>query len=282
MCSIARHFFPKSGREQYHLRKEIMQLNLSLFGRDANNMEIGLALTMPDRLVEKDKKEQVVIPVVKDIPAEAETSPVVTRQSTVPAPVEEPFGAKREDEMLEAKPVQQRAERVSRTSDQYASIFALNFGYSFGGDDALIASGGHDVSFGSGAHLRLSYDGLWNNRQGYRLALGYQFDKVTAGSDSGQLEQTYLQTLYLYNFRNAVVGIGLSLHTGIVFESDISSVQTTADFDDTSGVMVMYEHNRLFGDNIFGISHTVADSKNSSSQVEVDISRTEIYYRWQF
>jgi len=280
LYSIARQFFPKSNRKQYHLRKEIISLNPDVFSGGTNKMEVGLALIMPDRLVKKTETKIVMSPVANDVSPVTNTikeNQKVTRNKEV---LDDP------ERYIEDKPETiepaQKSRKTARSSSDFESKVSLSIGYSLGGDTALVSSGGHDITFGSGAHLRLSYDGLWDNKQGYRIALGYQLDQVTAGSDSGQLKQTYLQSAYLYNLDHSVLGIGLSLHDNIVFETDISAVKTTADFDGAVGMVVLYEYKRFLGDHIIGLSHTSLDSKNSSNQVEVDMSRTEVYYRWRF
>jgi len=279
LYSIARHFFPKSNRKQYHLRKEIISLNPDVFSGGTNKMEVGLALIMPDKLVKKTETRLVATPVVEDVSPDTNTIKENRKTSYADKVSKTPVKA------IEDKPEVSRTsyeKRKNTISSDFESNVSFSIGYSLGGDTVLISTDGHDITLGSGAHLRFSYDGLWDNKQGYRIALGYQFDQVTAGSDSGQLEQMYLQSAYLFNMGHSVIGIGLSLHDNIAFESDISAVKTNTDFDTAAGLVVLYEYKRFLGNHIVGLSHTVLDSKNMSSQADVDMSRTEVYYRWSF
>ena len=277
LYSIARHFFPKSNRKQYHLRKEIINLNPEVFSGGANKMEIGLALIMPDRVVKKAETKVIAVPVIEKV--SPITNTIKENQNTR---LSKEIESTSEIYIEDKPPVQKKRRIMSSSSSDFDSIVSVSVGYSLGGDTALVSTGGHDISYGSGAHLRFSYDGLWNNKQGYRIALGYQLDQVTAGSDSGQLEQMYLQSTYIYNIDNSVFGIGLSLHDSIAFESDISAVKTTADFDAATGLVVLYEYKRFLGDHILGLSYTALDTKSSLNQAEVDMTRTEVYYRWDF
>jgi len=272
LYSIARHFFPKSNRKQFHLRKEIISLNPLVFSGGANKMEVGLSLIMPDRLVKKKESIRFIAPVVKEV------SPVTDiNKENQKLRVGRVVSIK--TETVESA---QDKIKATRSRDSFLSNVAVSAGYSLGGDTALISTDGHDITYGSGAHIRFSYDSFWESKQGYRIAIGYQLDRVTAGSDSGQLEQTYLQAAYLYNSDDSVFGVGISLHDNIAFESDISAIKTNVDFDATTGLVAIYEYKRFFGNHILGVSYTALDSKNTSNQVEVDMSRTEVYYRWSF
>ncbi|MCK4711227.1 MAG: hypothetical protein KAU21_21630, partial [Gammaproteobacteria bacterium] len=104
----------------------------------------------------------------------------------------------------------------------------------------------------------------------------------TAGSDSGELEQTYLQAMYIYNTSDSLSGIGISYHDNILRTTDISAVVVETHYEPAAGLLMMYEYKRLFGDHIVGVSYTQLESENSATQAKVDMSRTEIYYRWAF
>lgn len=279
LYSIARYFFPKSNRKQYHLRKEIISLNPEVFSGGSNKMEVGVTLIMPDRLVKKAEVKKVIVPVVEETSRDTKT---VTTNDKQQVALDEGLAEKYAEDKPKAIEPAREKKKIRRSGGGFESNISISIGYSLGGDTALISTGGHDISFGSGAHLRLSYDDIFESKQGYRIALGYQFDQVTAGSDSGQLEQMYLQSTYLYHTGDSVLGIGLSLHDNIAFESDISAVKTNVDFDAAAGLVVLYEYKRFLNNHIVGLSYTSLKSKNVVSQVEVDMSRTEIYYRWRF
>lgn len=285
LYSIGRYFFPKSNRQQYKLRKEIVSLNPDVFGRGRGSLEIGMLLTLPGYLVKKESKSKMQVP-LKPATGSQVVAPTLSKSKpAVKQIVTEPeartdLQQSAQPQRLEPRPVKTKTTQRVSTSD-YEDFYSISIGYSVGGDDALIASGGHDITFGSGAHIRFNYDGLWDNKQGLRIALGTQLDRVTAGNDSGELSQNYLQSLYIYNFSSSLVGIGLAYHDNIVFESDISAVVTTFEPDGAAGVAVIYEYKRLFGEHILGVSHTSLETDDSIGNT-IDMSRTEIYYRWQF
>ncbi len=279
LYSIGRYFFPKSNRQQYKLRKEIVSLNPDVFGPARGRLEIGMLLTLPDYLVKKESQPKVVVPVQPPVRPQVVTPTVSKPQPPVKQTVTKP-----ETRTDQRQPVVQEKPKTDRRASisDYEGFYSVSIGYSVGGDDALIASGGHDITFGGGAHIRFNYDGLWDNRQGFRIALGTQLDQVTADNDdSGELSQKYLQSLYIYNLSSSLIGIGLAYHDNIVFESDISGVITTFEPDGTAGIAVIYEYKRLFGKHILGVSHTSLETEDSSGG-PIDMSRTEIYYRWQF
>jgi len=278
LYSIGRYFFPRSNRQQYKLRNDIVALNPDVFGRGKGRLEIGMLLTIPSYLVKKETQKKAAI-AVKPTVSKQTVRPTVSK----PRPAVKQVVTRTEEKTVQPRPDKQaRPEPARRSSvSDYDDFYSMSFGYSVGGDDALVASGGHDITFGSGVHIRFNYDGLWDNRQGFRIALGMQQDQVTAGSDSGELSQNYLQSLYIYNLSSSLIGIGLAYHDSIVFESDIASVKTTFEPDGTAGIAVIYEYKRLFGKHILGLSHTSLETEDSSGAA-LDMSRSEIYYRWAF
>ena len=282
LYSIARAFYPKSTRQQYKLRKDIKQLNPDIFRAGANKMKVGLILLMPDYLVKKEKAK-LILPLITP----KQPSPVIS--PTVEA---KPIQSKA-TERIEVEPEQEVDsvsevidDRVINYQDQdtaYSSQFSTAFGFSTGGDVAVSAQGGRDVTYGSGFNFRFSYDGLWRNKYGYRVSLGYQIDKVVAdNSDSGQVEQMSLQTLYLYNISNSLFGVGVASHSNISRTIVSSSVKEVVDFEPVIGLMIMYEYKKLFGNNIMGISYTQLETEEVISKAGLDMTRTELYYRWAF
>lgn len=292
LYSIARVFYPKSNRKQYKLRQEIVRINPAVFSGGANNMEVGFLLLMPNYLVKaKEPTTKVaVIPV--------ETKPInANAQRTINVPEEEIKQveiktARVESGMLEDDNEQlqdnatidepSRVTNYQNNNNTHDSNFSMSLGYSVGGDVAVAAQGGKDVEFGSGAHIRMSYDSLWENKHGYRLSLGYQLDKVTAGNDSGEVEQTYLQTLYLYNTATYLFGAGVAYHDNVSLTTDISNVIIVSDYEPALGFVMVYEYKRLLGNHIIGVAYTQLETENSLSLAIQDLSRTELYYRWAF
>ena len=283
LYSIGRYFFPKSNRQQYKLRQEIVSLNPDVFGRGRGRLEIGMLLTLPDYLVKQKTRSKVVAPIKPSAKPQ-----VISPKISQVQPQAKQIKTKPETRTNQQVPVKPRPDRteqprtVRRASvSDYDDYYSLSFGYSLGGDDALIVSGGRDITFGSGLHLRFNYDGFWNNKHGLRVALGYQSDGVTADNGSGDLEQVYLQTMYVYNFSSSLVGIGITYHDGIVFEAEVSSVKTSLEPDAAAGTILFYEYKRFYTDHIIGVSHSSLESEDALGD-PLDMSRTEIYYRWQF
>ncbi|MCK5334933.1 MAG: LysM peptidoglycan-binding domain-containing protein, partial [Gammaproteobacteria bacterium] len=201
LYSIARVFYPKSSRTQYKLRKDIVNLNPAIFSGGMNNMEIGLVLLMPDYVVKADEPVNEIVavpleaePLVIDTPVEVKVDKSISEPVSEKEIHASEIEADREPD-IEPVSVSEKPDKhygvTNYNNKQFSSQVSMNFGYSSGGDIAVAATGGSDVEFGGGGHLRLSYDGLWQNKQGYRLSLGYELGQVTAGSDSGELEQTY-------------------------------------------------------------------------------------------
>jgi len=303
LYSIARTFFPISNKKQYRLRQDIKRLNSASFYAGANSMEVGQLLVLPDYVVRKKQKKPDVtislatpeIPVVSNEPVNDETqikpednkvSKANDKSETVifeekPSHPSEKIEAVKDDKPEVVLPAFKNTKNNSSSGD-FSSDLSLSAGYSLGGDVAVSATGGHDVTFGSGFHFKLNYDGLWNRKNGYRLALGYQLDEVTAGNDSGEVTQRYLQVLYLYNTYASLVGMGISYHDDILKKTDVNSVITETDYEPAAGFVLLYEYKKLFSSHIAGISYTSLESENAVSNVKTDMSRTEVYYRLAF
>ena len=302
LYSIARVFFPASNKKQHRLRQDIKRLNPDSFYAGFNKMEIGQLLVLPDYVLSKEpEKPEVVFSAVKltvpmvtnesvstEIPTEPENKPIkALQQSENKIQIEsllhpsENVETTNDDEPYVPEPVVNPVKN-SPLSDDFSSSLSLSLGYSLGGDIAVSSTGGHDVAYGSGFNLKLGYDGIWNSKNGYRLVLGYQYDKVTAGGDSGEVTQSYLQGLYLYNTTTSLVGAGVSYHDNILRTTNISSVIVETDYEPAAGLVLVYEYKKLFGKHIAGISHISLESENSVTSVRQDMSRTEIYYRLAF
>lgn len=286
LYGIARAIYPKSVRSQAKLRKSIVKLNRHVFAKGAKGLSVGDRIRLPGYVF-------------------GQSGSIKKKAQTKKRVVVKPKIKKRSDKVKQAssrkkKPAQNKrsAKESARTTvyssnSQFASDVSMSMGYSLGGDVALISQGGHDISFGSGAHLRFAYDGLWRKTHGFRLALGYQYDKVTADgsdgiTDSGQLKGSYLQSMYLFKHSNSLLGIGVSLHDVLYYDTDIYNDTLTVrevvntEYQAAVGPVLMYEHSRIFGYHTLGLSHTVLESNVFDSLVVVDMSRTEIYYRFNF
>lgn len=286
LYSIARVFYPKSNRKQYKLRQEIIRINPAVFSGGTNKMEVGLFLLMPEYLVKaKGSNTKLVVVPVETQPITINTPKETVKPVEIKATRANSDVLEEDNEGLQDNTVMDEPSRVTNyqnNNNTHDSSFSVSLGYSVGGDVAVAAQGGGDVMFGSGSHLKISYDGLWKNKQGYRLSLGYQLDKVTAGNDSGEVKQLYLQTLYLYNTPSSLFGAGVAYHYDISRTTNISSVIGVSDYEPAIGFVMMYEYKRLLGNNIVGIAYTQLETENSASLVTRDMSRTELYYRWAF
>ena len=281
LYAIARAVYPKSVRSQAKLRKDIVKLNRRVFAKGAKGISVGDKIKMPGYVfktstVAKKKlpKRQTSAPVKladpkKIVTKSKQTAKTATKPST--------------DNKRPSKNIPRNTVYNKNSNSNFSSDISLNFGYSVGGDNTPAnTQGGHDITFGSGGHLRLSYDGLWRHTQGFRISLGYQYDKVTAGSDSAQLSAVYLQAMYLYNITNSLLGVGVTYLDGISFDTDIAGTQESSEYRPKNGILLMYEYKKLFGSHIAGISHTVIESESVLNQSFVDSTRTELYYRLEF
>lgn len=284
LYSIGRFFYPKSNRDQYKLRQDIRQLNPRIFAKGARGLETGMLLILPDYVVKRSSiKAKPVLPPKKPVRATSPVKPGIKNLAGVtPRPDKKIKPESKSDQQQAVAKKTTRTTIFKSTSSDFSSAYSLVAGYSSGGDKALPATGGHDISYGSGFHVQLTYDGLWNNKQGFRVGIGTQMDSVTAGSDSGELTQNYLQVLYIYNLHSSLMGIGLANHSGIHFNSDIGSVVTDINIGSASGLSLFYEYKKLFGENIIGLSHSSLEADLPAGGGKVDMSRTELYYRWEF
>jgi LysM repeat protein len=290
LYSIARTFYPKSNRKQYKLRRDIVDINPSVFSGGANKMEVGLFLLLPDYLLEIGKPTNGFYATPVEIEKiQVEAAEKVNVGEVISKPVQVKITSDENIKLTEAaqqvadKSEAEVSDRVTDyQSDFISSQVSLSIGYSLGGDAAVNVQGGSDVTFGSGVHLRVSYDRLRKNKQGYRFSLGYQLDKTTGGGDSAELKQMYLQSMYLYNTPASLLGVGLSYHDNIALTTDISAVVKVSDYEPAIGLVMMYEYKRLLGKHIVGALYTKLESENSVSNVTKDMSRVEVYYRWAF
>ncbi|MDH5518465.1 MAG: LysM peptidoglycan-binding domain-containing protein [Gammaproteobacteria bacterium] len=250
LYSIAKKFFPSSSRKQFKLRQDIFDLNPDVFSAGKNTLEMGYVLIMPDYVVEK-----------------TEPAAQMSAQNEADSDSEEHGNV-----------------TVYQPHSNFNSKWSLSLGYSEGGDIAQTTQGGRDIEFGSGMHLRLNVDGLWKSRHGYRMALGYQYDKVTAGaSDSAELAQSDFQLLYLFNGRSSVFGIGASYHDKIVFELDtVATGYYRADYKPAAAATMLYEYKRFFGGQIIGFAYSAFESEMVQNTTKIDFTRTEFYLRWMF
>ncbi|MDH5423391.1 MAG: LysM peptidoglycan-binding domain-containing protein [Gammaproteobacteria bacterium] len=284
LYSIARAYFPASNKKQSILRKDIVRINPQVFSNGANKMEVGVFLRLPEYLIKPENSaSRVSVPAVKQKPQAIISNENTDNHIKIIENKIEPVTET--DKTVSELPVDKKEESnrvINDRADHVTSQISFSVGYSTGGDVAVPTQGGHEITYGSGAHLRFLYDQFWSDKNGYRLALGYQLDRVTAGNDSGQLDQTYLQALYVYNTTASLFAVGASYHDNISRTTDISGTQSVEDYEPAMGLVMMYEIKHLFGDNIVGLAYTQLETEHSISQVKEDMSRTEIYYRWQF
>ncbi|MDH5393641.1 MAG: LysM peptidoglycan-binding domain-containing protein, partial [Gammaproteobacteria bacterium] len=258
LYSISKRFFPDSNTRQFKLRQDIYRLNPDVFSPGHNKMEVGYVLIMPDYLVDKTKTDNMVAnKAASDDVAEVSSDDGMNTDNNV---------------------------TVYKAHSRFASKWSFSLGYSEGGDIVQSTQGGRDIGFGSGTHLRFNYDGLWRSRQGYRLSLGYQHDRVTAEpDDSAELNQSYLQLLYLFNGSHSVFGIGATYHDKIVFRSFTGTNGFVRDeYNAATGSVLLYEYKKLFGSQIIGVSYTLLETEKLTDLTKVDFSRSELYMRWAF
>lgn len=283
LYSISRKIYPGDVLRQGQLRRDIALLNPQVFQSGAQNMKVGSILLLPEYVVSQKEVPPVVATPVQEAPSlpplakpadviTVEPEPSLEADRIVPEPVQE----------VEA-PVSKERTTVYVGKIVTESHFLFSVGYSIGGDLLAKTVGGHDITLGSGLHLRFDYESIARSGHGYRIGLGYQYDLVDgSGGDSATLQQTYLQALYLNRFTDFIFGAGIVYHDGTQFESDISGVVTTTKFDAAAGAVLLLEYVGAKNEYAFGLSYTAAEFETTVSALTFDAARTELYYSMRF
>jgi len=153
----------------------------------------------------------------------------------------------------------------------------VNLGYSFGGDKLLDIDGSYDVYAGSGAHLRLGYEKMYQRLGGYRVALGLQYNLVYDSNQSTTFKDVYLQLAYQYRADPFVYGIGLVFHEGATLEEF-----STSEYDAANGAVLYLENVGSGGLAGWGLSYTSLDIEQKGTSASFDASGVELYYGWRF
>ncbi len=260
LYAIGRAVYPGDTRKQARLRRDIMNLNPSVFAKGTNNMAVGVVLKLPNYVVPKGAPPKVGEPAHMAIPIPVEVTLKPAPQPATPDPVVEP-----EPETP--------WEITSAPSHEESGV-VLSLGYSYGGDKLIDINNWPDITAGSGVHLRLGYEQMFHHGSGYRLALGLQYH----GAEGASLRDTYLQLAYQYRANSLVYGIGIVSHAGATVEE----FNITTEYDAANGAIVYLENvgsGKLAG---WGLSYTSLDIDEKDTDVTVDASRAELYYSWRF
>jgi hypothetical protein len=269
LYAIGRAIYPGNASKQASLRRDIMELNPSVFANGANNMAVGTVLKLPDYVESKSAPPKV------DEPAQV---PVPVADTVTPGPVSKPVASTPVVETAAESPVNKEPPMVKEESASYPfgaeGNFLVSLGYSYGGDKLVDVDGWLNITAGSGGHLRLGYEQMPHHGSGYRLALGLQYNVVKDAS----YRDAYLQLAYQYRTNPMVYGIGVVAHAGAKLENH----DTTTDYDPAIGAVVYLENvgsSKLAG---WGLSYTFLDIDEEDSGTSVDASRAELYYSWRF
>ena len=297
LYAIGRAVFPGDARKQARLRQDIMKLNPSVFASGANKMAVGIVLKLPDYVVPQSTPptvepeqvpKQVPAPVPDTIaPSPADSAPVVEPVSkpvdtaptveTAPKPVgAAPVVEPEPESQVKKEPASVKQQPSSSTSKSEGTAL-VSLGYSLGGDKLVEIDGSYDLYAGSGGHLRLGYDQIYQNGSGYRIALGLQYNLIYDSGGNTTFRDVYLQLAYQYRANQIVYGIGAVLHEGATLEED-----STLEYDAANGLFVYLEDvgsSNLAG---WGLSYTALEIEEKDSSSSDDASRVEIYYNWRF
>ncbi|MDH3221513.1 MAG: hypothetical protein OEO19_18430 [Gammaproteobacteria bacterium] len=299
LYAISRAVYPGDGRRQARLRQDIVKLNPAVFANGANNMSVGVVLKLPDYVVSASEsatvaeRTQVPAPVAEAATPEPSSLPAAPEPSSQPAaPVavvkpepETPYEtAPPAKTRLEPEPKAQakkepstaREPSTSSTAGGPGNVF-VNLGYSFGGDKLLDIDGSYDVFAGSGVHVRLGYEKMYQRLGGYRVALGLQYNLVYDSNQSTTFKDVYLQLAYQYRADPFVYGIGVVFHEGATLEEF-----STSEYDAANGAVLYLENvgsGSLAG---WGLSYTSLDIEEKGTSTSFDASGVEFYYGWKF
>jgi len=260
LYGISRSLYPGDARKQERLRKNIVQLNPSVFASGANNMAVGVVLQLPDNGQPLSTQPKLAEPVRQSAPDVVEPAPESTPEPSKTAIVTEPEPEKKGN-------IPPRTYRIE-------SGFLASLGLAYGGDELVTVDNGFDIMGGSGINFRLGYQQLRDDGHGYRVALGYQYHSASEAS----LKDTYVQVAYQYRVKPVIYGIGAVAHSGAQLENDDLDV----DFDSAIGLLFYVENvgsGYLAG---WGLSYSALDFDDKDSSDSVDASHVEVYYSWNF
>jgi LysM repeat protein len=293
LYAISRALFPGDVTMQAKVRRDIRLLNPEVFQNGAKNIKVGTLLNLPDYVSQHAAKpKSPPVPTAEPTPA---VIPLPAPPSQLSVTPEEPPA-----ENLEAAPIVEKAieNKVSHAVETKQSpvselnySWALTIGYSEGGDKLVSISGHHDISShninaGSGAHVRVGFDAIPTSGSGYRIALGYRYDRTKAGNGDASLSDLYLQTAYQYRANTLLYGAGIVTHPGpklTVNTTNITSSRTT-DFKSAVGLLLYLEYIGDGKGNALGASYTSIKYKvgGTSTQSSFNGSQVELYYSWKF
>jgi hypothetical protein len=301
LYAVGRAFFPGDARQQARLRKDIVRLNPDVFSEGVNNMNVGVKLKLPDYVL--PKPVQAPEPVKPPAPVEPVQAPVVqpvvpaTPEPLAPAPPKEPVEEKVEPEppQIQPQPVVEQPAAAARTAETAETTtmatsaetlsregrILLSLGYSWGGDVVVPVNGRHDITGGSGGHIRFGYERVPSRGSGYRIALGYQIDLVRGNTGDATYTNNYVQLAYQYRTGPVLLGIGASAHSRATSKVKITSTVKT-EYDSAVGGLAYIEYVGRDNDSAFGLGYTNLELDEKGSSNVVDASRIELYYSWKF
>jgi hypothetical protein len=264
LYAIARAVYPGDTRKQARLRRDIMDLNPSVFANGANNMAIGTRLQLPDYVIAKPAPPSPREPVPGSEPGPLENAPEPAIKSAPSAPV------------AESEPEPRTPSGGSSTPSRVDYNFLFSLGYSYGGEklDDLDADYG---PAGVGGHVRIGYEEIHRNGSGYRIALGIQYSAAEDSSGSSSFRDGYLNLAYQYRARPLVYGVGVIVSSGAKLDGNAA-----VDYEAAIGAVVYLENVGSGGLAGWGLSYTSLEIEEKDSSSTFDASRAELYYSWRF
>ena len=304
LYSISRSLFPGDIREQAKVRRDIRSLNPKVFQNGAKSMKVGTLLKLPDYVSQQEAKPEsppvpttasasAVIPSPTAPPPPSVTLPPLTATPEAPtaeklevAPPESPvpIGTEKATENKVSHPAQTKQSPVRK----FNYSWVLTIGYSDGGDKLVAVSGhrelsSHNINAGSGVNLGVGFDAIPKSGSGYRIALGYRYDRTKAANGDASLSDLYLQTAYQYRVKSMLYGAGIAMHPGPKLTVNTTS-STSHDFKSAVGLLLYLEYIGDSKRDALGASYTSINYKvkGTSPQSSFDGSQLELYYSWRF
>jgi hypothetical protein len=111
-----------------------------------------------------------------------------------------------------------------------------------GGDTLARSSLDDEVNAGGGMKLAIGMQ-AWMDEAGtgsMRFSVGYQWDDVSGGNGSAEIETLTFDAVYLINSGPHSFGIGAVWHASPRYSAMVNGARSTIDFDDAVGPVLQY------------------------------------------
>jgi len=285
---ICRSIYPDNARQQAQLGRDIRNLNSGIFANGADGMRAGVILKLPSYVptqnipasrISVEKKESVDVsrPItLKTTPAVSDLHAPNVSAEVAPEPKIKPEASAQLTEPRGKRPVTRSRSGSTAVRSGSKSGAIVSVGYSNGGDKLVNVNNGADIFAGTGFHLRIGYEQMFQQNRGYQVALGYQYYSLASGGTS--YRDTYLQLAYQHQINPFVFGVGAVIDGGARLKDNNNAYK----FDPAVGGTVYMEYLGASLKHGLGLSATLFNIKEKSTGTTFNANRGEIYYRWRF